>query len=109
MFVDLVQVYENTFLEATDRGDEESRVTQSITSRYSLRTVSVNTNNILFIRDDDTMKNNLVRKKTLPPGLDLNQRFSKIFISGTNNSMSSIVVVGSRGVVIEKIMQARKQ
>ena len=55
------------------------------------------------------MKNNLVRKKTLPPGLDLNQSFSKIFISGTNNSMSSIVVVGSRGVVIEKIMQARKQ
>jgi hypothetical protein len=107
MFVDLVQVYEETFLESPKKSSEGVMVHHNTSAKYFLRTVSVNMDKVLFIREDAVMRHNMLQNN-LPSELNPEQSFTKVFISAdARGSSSSISVVGSREAILEKFKQAK--
>jgi len=107
MFVDLVQVYEETFIETPDKSAKGYTVHHFTTSKYFLRTVSVNIDKVLFLREDQMMRYQMLQNN-LPEDLNPEQSFTKVFISANNGVSSSFSVVGSREAIMEKFNQAKR-
>ena len=82
-------------------------VHHNTSAKYFLRTVSVNMDKVLFLREDAIMRHNMLQNN-LPEELNPEQSFTKVFISAdTRGSTSSISVVGSREAILEKFKQAK--
>jgi len=69
--------------------------------QFSLDEVWINPDSVLQIKEDTTMKNNLI-EGFMPADLDDRQQFSRI-IYGSGTSLNTIVVVGPPPEVAEKV------
>jgi len=108
MFVDLTQVYEETFLEPPSTSSDGVVIHHKTSAKYHLRTISLNTEKVLFLREDVLMRHNMLINN-LPADLNPEQSFTKVFISGdSRGALSSISVVGSRAAILEKFNHASR-
>ena len=104
MFVKLIQVAERSFLDrAKSMSSDEFTTVQTYRDGYFLQPVILNVDNIVYFKRDSAIKAAMDEGK-LPSDLLDSQEFTKIYISCSNNSNSSIVVVGDISSVAEKIM-----
>jgi hypothetical protein len=109
MFVKLIQVVEKTFLDQmTTKITGEYKTLQTYKSGYTLQPVMLNVDNVVYFRSDDAMKLALSEGK-MPENLSQDQEFTRIFVSCSNNSNSSMVVVGNVSSVLEKVIASGKK
>ena len=107
MFVKLVQVMERSFLERAMPGKDAGYTTiQTYMDSYFLQPFVLNIDNIVYLRKDLAMKAALKEGK-LPKDMLNEQEFTKIFMSCSSNSNSSMIVVGSVNSVLEKIVSVK--
>lgn len=73
------------------------------TKIYTLQEVSVNPSHVVCLREDDTMSRSL-QEGLLPDGLDLRQRFTRVFLERGHSGID-LVVVGAPEQVRAKIYE----
>lgn len=74
--------------------------------KYSLREVFVNSDQVVCLRADETVKQHL--REGRMPDLDQGQSFTRIHMNRGNSGLD-VVVVGSPDVVEEKIFKTRSR
>ena len=99
MLVTLTEVAENT--KSRSIGSAER------TKVYTLREILVNPSHVVCLREDGSM-NRLLAEGHLPEGLDVRQRFTRVFLERGQSGID-LVVVGSPEQVRQSIHENGKE
>ena len=73
------------------------------TKTFTLQEVSVNPDHVVCLREDDSMNRNL-QEGLLPTGLDVRQKFTRIFLERGQSGID-LIVVGTPEQVRTKIYE----
>ncbi len=95
MIISLVEVYESTRVHSNERQRS-----------YGLREVFINPEQVVCLREDPHFKG-LLQESKLPPGLDENQSFTRIYMNRGQTGID-VVVIGTPGQVQKQIFKNTK-
>ena len=94
MLVTLVEVVEN-------RNHYSRQKAEAVTSKYTLREVTVNPNHVVCLREDMVMTKRLDEGR-LPEDVDPRQRFTKVYLDRGQSGLD-LTVVGNLRQTQEKL------